>query len=56
MVRTLGSKYEDPGLSESNLASTYNKASWRAQAVIRVHEMCIVNISTYDHEMRQLVK
>jgi len=53
MVRTLGSGHGDQGLSGNNLASTYDKASWRAQAFTRVHKRCIVNISTYDHEMRQ---
>jgi len=37
-VQTAGSRYEDSGLSESNPASTYDKASWRAQAVTRVHD------------------
>ena len=38
MVQTPGSGHEDPGLSESKTASTYDKASWRAQAVTRVHD------------------
>jgi len=38
MVQTLGSGLEDPGLSESNPPSTYDKASWRAQAVTSVHD------------------
>jgi len=32
------SGHEDPGLSESNPASTYDKASWRTQAVTHVHD------------------
>ena len=36
-VQTSGSGHEDPGLSASNPTSTYDKASWRAQAVTRVH-------------------
>jgi len=38
MVQTLGPGHEDSGLSESNPASTYDKASWHAQAVTRVHD------------------
>ena len=38
MVQTLGSRHEDPGLSEGNPASTYDKAKWRAQEVTRVHD------------------
>ena len=37
-IQTPGSGSEDPGLSESNPASTYDKASWRAQAVTHVHD------------------
>ena len=37
-IQTPGSGHEDPGLTESNPASTYTKASWRAQAVTCVHD------------------
>ena len=37
-VQTPGSEHEDPGLSESNSASTYDKANWRAQAATLVHD------------------
>jgi len=37
-IQTPGSGYEDPGLSESNPASTYDKASWHAQAITHVHD------------------
>ena len=37
-IQTPGSGHEDPRLSESNPTSTYDKASWRAQAVTRVHD------------------
>ena len=35
-MQTLGFGHENSGLSESNPASTYDKISWRAQAVTRV--------------------
>ena len=42
MIQTPGSGHEDPGLSESNPASTYDKAKWRAyQAVTYVHDQVI---------------
>ena len=37
-IQTPGFRHEGPGLSESNPVSTYDKASWRAQAVTRVHD------------------
>ena len=37
-VQTPESRHKDPGLLESNPASTYEKASWHAQAVTRVHD------------------
>jgi len=38
MVRAPESRHEGSGLSENNLASTKDKASWRSLAVTHVHD------------------
>jgi len=40
-VQVLRSGHEGSDLSESNPTSTYDKASWRAYAVTRVHDQVI---------------
>jgi len=50
MVQSLGSGHEDSALSECNPASTYDKASWRAQAVTRVHDQ----VMWFKHEVQAM--